>query len=255
MNLEFNRELIKSYSSNAQIVRIASEAWVKENSYCPSCGNNNINDYPNNKPVADFYCISCKEDYELKSKNGNLGTKIVDGAYSTMIERISSLSNPNFFFLTYDKKKWIVNNFIIIPKQFFIPDIIEKRKPLSANARRAGWVGCNIDLSEIPSLGQIFLIKNSIVVKKKDVIESFNKTSSFKDKNIEKKGWIIDILRCIDRVKSQNFTLNDIYKFEDELKLKHPKNNFIKDKIRQQLQYLRDLNIIEFTNRGNYKKH
>lgn len=254
MNLGFNREIIKGYKSNAQIIRVASEAWVKENSYCPNCGNNNINNYTNNKPVADFYCFSCKEEYELKSKNGNLGTKIVDGAYSTMIERINSLNNPNFFFLTYDKKKWIVNNFLIIPKQFFIPDIIEKRKPLSATTRRAGWVGCNIDLSEIPSFGQIFLIKNSIVLKKNDVIESFNKTSPLKNKTIENKGWIIDTLRCIDRIKSQNFTLGDIYKFEDELKLKHPNNNFIKDKIRQQLQYLRDLNIIEFTSRGNYKK-
>ena len=31
-----------------------------------------------------------------------------------------------------------------IPKHFFVPDIIEKRRPLAENARRAGWVGCNI---------------------------------------------------------------------------------------------------------------
>ena len=31
-------------------------------------------------------------------------------------------------------------------------------------------------------------------------------------------------------------------------------NNFIKDKIRQQLQLLRDKGIIEFVGRGNYKK-
>lgn len=45
-----------------------------------------------------------------------------------------------------------------------------------------------------------------------------------------------------------------MYKFEEKLKTKYPNNNFIKDKIRQQLQILRDKGIIEFSTRGNYKK-
>ena len=49
-------------------------------------------------------------------------------------------------------------------------------------------------------------------------------------------------------------TLDEVYKFEGKLKLKYPSNNFIKDKIRQQLQLLRDKGIIEFVGRGNYKK-
>jgi len=36
--------------------------------------------------------------------------------------------------------------------------------------------------------------------------------------------------------------------------MKYPNNNFIKDKIRQQLQLLRDKGILEFTSRGNYRK-
>ena len=43
-------------------------------------------------------------------------------------------------------------------------------------------------------------------------------------------------------------------KFEAELKQNHPENNFVKDKIRQQLQVLRDMNIIEFVSRGKYRK-
>ena len=45
-----------------------------------------------------------------------------------------------------------------------------------------------------------------------------------------------------------------MYAFENELKLKHPENNFIKDKIRQQLQYLRDKGFVKFLERGKYKK-
>lgn len=44
------------------------------------------------------------------------------------------------------------------------------------------------------------------------------------------------------------------YKFEEKLRLKYPQNNFIKDKLRQQLQLLRDKGIIEFVGRGQYRK-
>ena len=61
-------------------------------------------------------------------------------------------------------------------------------------------------------------------------------------------------MKCVDLINKDTFTLDDVYKFESKLKLKYPKNNFIKDKIRQQLQQLRDKGIIEFIGRGNYKK-
>jgi type II restriction enzyme len=70
----------------------------------------------------------------------------------------------------------------------------------------------------------------------------------------EFKSWTLDILNCIDKIKSNEFKLSDVYKFEAELFLKYPDNNHIKDKIRQQLQILRDRGIIDFQSRGIYKK-
>ncbi len=43
-----------------------------------------------------------------------------------------------------------------------------------------------------------------------------------------------------------------MYKFEKELYLKHPSNNNIKPKIRQQLQYLRDKGYLTFDGNGTY---
>jgi type II restriction enzyme len=34
--------------------------------------------YENNKPVADFYCEKCLEDFELKSKKGKNGFNLKD---------------------------------------------------------------------------------------------------------------------------------------------------------------------------------
>lgn len=253
MNLNFNIKLAEGYTSNSQIARVLTENWVKENSYCPSCGEHPVTEYENNRPVADFYCKECAEEFELKSKNGIMGGIINDGAYDTMIKRITSDVNPNFFFLTYNKQN-TVDNFLIIPKQFFTPEIIIKRKPLSETAKRAGWIGCNIDISNISGLGKIFLVEKSKIINPALVREAFNKTTFLRDKSVETKGWILDILNCIEKIPKKEFSLKDVYNFESELIIKYPNNNHVKDKIRQQLQFLRDKGIIEFNGRGNYKK-
>ena len=140
MNLCFDQSLGLGYKSNSQKIRVMSESWVNDNIFCPVCGNARISKLENNRPVADFQCPSCGEIFELKSKCGNIGNKIADGAYSTMIDRITSSDNPNLFVMQYSADFQVVN-LTLIPKFFFTPSIIEKRKPLSANAKRAGWIG------------------------------------------------------------------------------------------------------------------
>lgn len=252
MNLSFDSSLTKGYKNNSQIIRVLTEEWVQKNIFCPNCGDE-ILSYENNRPVADFYCSSCKEDYELKSKQNSMGKKIVDGAYSTMIERLQSSQNPNFFFLNYDVNKLQVNNFIVIPKHFFTSDIIEKRKPLALSAKRAGWVGCNILMSQIPESGKIYFIKNQQYEDKKTILNNWSKTLFLRDSKAEQKGWLIDIMMCIDRMGRADFSLSDMYNFVPFLKLKYPDNGHIEAKIRQQLQVLRDKGFLEFTSRGNYK--
>lgn len=240
MHLSFNTALAIQYKSQPQAIRVMTEDWVKKEIFCPNCGNL-IKDFKNNRPVADFYCTDCKEEYELKSKKDEMGKKIVDGAYKQMIERLSSTNNPSFFFLNYNLQDYGVKNFVVIPKHFFIPEIIEKRKPLSNNARRAGWVGCNIILQSIPQSGKIFYVKNGNPENKENILKNWQKTLFLRESNkIDLKGWILDIMNCIDRLNKKEFSLDEIYKFENILSQKHPENRHIKDKIRQQLQFLRD---------------
>jgi len=253
MNIFLNEKLANNYQSNSQKIRVLTEAWVENEIFCPACGSLMIN-YENNRPVADFHCDKCQEEYELKSKKDSIGSKIVDGAYKTMIERLGSDNNPNFFFLNYDLGKMEVLNFFVIPKHFFIPEIIEKRKPLSDTARRAGWVGCNIVIKDIPQTGKIFYIKDGKIEPKEVILDSWHKTLFLREeKRVESKGWILDIMKCIDKIGKQEFKLEDVYRFEKELEIKHPNNKHIKDKIRQQLQFLRDKNYLKFVSSGKYK--
>jgi type II restriction enzyme len=253
MDLKLSASIAENYSSSSQKIRVMTEHWVNHSVFCPNCGNI-LSHFENNAPVADFYCKKCAEEYELKSKNGNVGKKIVDGAYSTMIERLKSDNNPNFFFLTYDKSTLEIKNFLTIPKYFFVPSIIEKRKALNPSARRAGWIGCNIDVSNIPEIGKIFFVQNGIIKSKNEVLDKWNKTEFVKStSNIEAKGWLLDVLLCVEKVKKKDFSLDDVYAFEGDLKAKHPLNNNVQAKIRQQLQFLRDKNVIEFLGHGQYR--
>lgn len=252
--LEFDRRTADQYKNSSQRVRVLTEGWVKKEVYCPNCGNVSLEQYSNNKPVADFFCNNCNEDFELKSKRDALGLKIVDGAYQSMISRLADVRNPNFFLLNYDLCSYQVLNFFVIPKHFFVPEIIEKRRPLSENARRAGWIGCNILLNRIPAVGRIFLIKNRQVEPKEKVRSVWQKTLFLREeKKVESKGWLLDVMRCVELIQKKEFSLADVYQYEAMFSKQHPGNRHIKDKIRQQLQVLRDKGYLQFIERGCYR--
>ena len=251
MNLDFDTNLALGYHSNLQKIRIMSESWVVDNAYCVRCGNK-LNHFKNNKPVGDMYCKKCKEEFELKSNKAKLGKKIVDGAYSTMIEKIENGDVPNFFYLNYSLKDYKVNNLLIIPKHYLTKEIIIKRPPLPQTARRAGCIGCNIDVSLIPESGKLYLVKNGHEENRDIVIDNFNKMLFLRKSKGELRGWLLDVLKCIELLNKKEFALNEVYSIEKYLKTKHPKSNNIQAKIRQQLQMLRDYGYLAFTKRGQY---
>ena len=74
MSLNSYSAISEKYISNSQKIRVLTENWVNRYIYYPSCGCS-ITEYENNRPVADFYCSKCNEDYELKSKKDKIGKK------------------------------------------------------------------------------------------------------------------------------------------------------------------------------------
>ncbi len=253
MNLEMNKSLISFYSSESQRIRIMSELWTFENMFCPCCGVPHISKVNNNAAVADFVCNNCGSIFELKTKQGRIGNKINDGSYDTMIERICSHTNPDLFVMRYSTN-YCITDLTIIPKFFFVPKIIEKRKPLAPTAKRAGWIGCNILYSNIPKQGKIDIIKNSSVKPVGEIVEKYSIIKKLQTMDLESRSWLLDILSCVNNIPTNEFTLKDIYKYVDVLQQIHINNNNVEAKIRQQLQFLRDKGFIEFLERGHYKK-
>lgn len=254
MDLHFDETLAAKYKSSSQKVRVMSEDWVAKNMFCPICGNLHLQSMKNNQPVADFQCNNCSEIFELKSKKGTIGKRISDGAYRTMIDQITNIRNPNLFVMQYTSG-WQITNFIMIPKFFFTPSIIEKRKPLDPTARRAGWEGCNILLSNIPCQARIKIIENQILHSADEVVRAYHHMEQLQLEQMENRGWLLDVLNCINQISSEDFYLSDLYVFVEFLQSRHPTNHNVKAKIRQQLQLLRNKGWLIFLERGHYKKN
>jgi type II restriction enzyme len=252
MKLGFE-ETQTAYSSGSQSARAWTERWVRDWVYCPNCGGAKINPFPNNSPVADFLCASCQEEYELKSQRNAFGRKVLDGSFRTKCDRLAANNNPNLFLLNYDFKLLSVTNLLVVPKHFFVREIIEKRKPLAASSRRAGWVGSNILLNQVPQSGKIFIIRAGQVEPKESVLAKWNRTLFLRDEAPEARGWLIEVMKCVETICKPEFQIDEIYAFADRLSRLYPDNRNVKPKIRQQLQFLRDRGYLDFVSRGYYR--
>lgn len=67
-------------------------------------------------------------------------------------------------------------------------------------------------------------------------------------------GWKKDVFQCLLNIDKNVFNLHKVYQFEGKLSRLHPDNLHIRDKIRQQLQILRDMGLLEFLGGGVYRK-
>ncbi len=229
MKLGFEEEQTP-FEGPTQKARFWTEAWVRSQVYCPNCGEPHIDKYENNRPVADFFCASCREEYELKAQKNKFGTKVLDGAFRTMLQRLDASNNPSLMLMNYDLKALSVTNLFVVPKHFFVPEIIEKRKPLAATARRAGWVGCNILLSGIPDAGKIFFVKNGQPLPKEGVLDKWRHTLFLRNEGTDARGWLIEVMKCVDLIGRSEFELSDVYVFEGRLSQLYPSNRHVKQK-------------------------
>jgi len=250
MILSMTGELASAYTSGSQRARVVTEAWGEKNLYCPNCSSSQLTRLRHNTKASDFRCPNCGFWYQLKGQQAQFGNNINDGAYASMLEAIQSDATPNFYFMQYDLESWSVKNLLLVPSFAFPPSAIIKRKPLALTARRAGWVGCNIALHRIPVEARIAIVTESRVASTKDVRAQFRRVKPLAQIDAKQRGWTLDVLNAVRRLGKTQFTTADAYGFARELEKLHPDNQHVNDKIRQQLQVLRDTGFLVHVERG-----
>lgn len=241
------------YKSKSQIARVVSEAWVAKNGYCLACASDSLRHSKANTPCTDFVCDNCDHRYELKTflERKRPSAVLPDGAYTAMMQCVRGEPAPSLLLLERSES-WRVKSFTAIPSVFLSPIVIEKRPPLRSGARRAGWTGCNIRLDKIGPDGRVFVVRNDAFLPKDEVRQRFRLLSPLARKTPAERGWTTLTLSVVRDLGKSRFTLQDVYENEQVFAESYPENQHVRDKIRQQLQVLRDLGIVRFEGRGSY---
>lgn len=256
MDLALDPTLAEGYTSKAQRSRVITESWAAANLYCLNCDVDRIEAHRPGKRVEDFLCPSCDRRIQLKAKRGGHGRKVSNSAYEPKMEAIHANEAPDYAFMSFDPGAWRVTDLFLVPGHFLTPSVVEKRKPLSSDARRSGWVGSNILLDRIPEAGRIEVVEDGEAVPTEEARNRFEQTAFLSDQDTSSRDWSTAVMDCIDELNLQpggRFELAEVYDFEDRLANMYPENQHVRAKIRQQLQVLRDEGLIEFLGSGEYR--
>src|SRR5215470_2347922 len=175
MDLSLPTTGLDRYKSASQRARVGTEAWGAANFFCPACESPRLEPSPQGTAAIDYVCPSCDSPFQLKSQSKPIGGRIVEAAYSEMKGAILEDRTPNLYVLHYDLTGWLVRTVILVPHFAFALSAIERRPPLAATARRAGWVGCNIVLDKIPVHARIPVIQEGIVRPKQAVRDDYER--------------------------------------------------------------------------------
>jgi len=253
LDLQMDYSLASRFTSACQKARIMTETWARDNLYCVNCESEHLYPTPTNTQVVDFTCKECSAGFQLKSQSSPISNRITDSGYEAMCRAIRLNQYPNLIALHYDRVNWSIQNALLIPSFGFSLAAVEKRKPLAPTARRAGWVGCNILLTNIPSDLRLSLVTNSKAIEATTVRKQYQGMSKLKSLDVASRGWLIDVLNTARSLNRQEFHLHELYSRDQHLSALHPQNLHVRPKIRQQLQRLRDLGLLSFVGNGIYR--
>lgn len=253
MELRLPLHLAERYKSPTQRARVVTEAWAEKNLYCAACTSPRLKRAPPNTEATDFTCPHCGSGFQLKSQSRPLGRTVRDAAYEVMRRFITEGRCPNLLALHYDLERQIVRTLILFPRFVISLSAIEVSKPLSSTARRSGWVGCNIALDKLPADAKIPVVLKGIPVPTRTVRERFERLRPLERLRHDSRGWTIDLLQVVRTIGKKEFSLQEVYDYGDDLRRLHPRNRHVDEKIRQQLQRLRNLGFLEFVRPGSYR--
>ncbi len=257
MNLVCDSQIAHKFRSRSKQVRVVTEAWFGSQAYCLACKSDYLTTSKPNAIARDFVCSICCQSYELKSSERVEGKKVVDGAYTTMLERIRGLDAPVLVLLKYIRSlpnlPWMIDRLIAVHPVFLTDAVIEPRTPLSPNAKRAGWQGCSLRMDRIPPDGRLVIVSGGKIADPDQVRALYRASQPLKSISPDARGWTNMVLRMVRDINKPIFNLTDAYTRRELLEEAFPNSNRIDAKIRQQLQVLRDLGYIRFLSRGTYE--
>ena len=148
----FDPTLAAGYTNRAQVARVLIETWAEMNLYCLRCAVDALERLPPNTPVADFLCPGCSTRYQLKSKDGRIGSYLLGAAYDLTLAAVRAGEMPEYILVESDSRRSMIVYADAFPGSWITEERVMARTELGPMARRAGWRGCRIDISGLPTV-------------------------------------------------------------------------------------------------------
>lgn len=138
--------------TNKQVLGKEGELLVITHCSCPKCKKNNtLKCLPPNFKCADIICDFCGYLAQVKSVASDgindLPKRILGAAWGVQKDRLDSCIYIPLFIVLYKSKTEFGIYYLSADLQK--PDMFIPRKPLSENAKRAGWQGFMYDLTRL----------------------------------------------------------------------------------------------------------
>lgn len=152
MSLRIDPELARQYKSAGHFGRVVIETWAEMNLYCVNCSADGLLRLPHNTPLADLECQVCELRYQLKSTKGRFASVILGAAHRPLLDAIRADMVPAYVLVEYDLRFASLVYVRAVPGQFITEDRVKARRRLSEKARRAGWLGCTVDIAGLPDV-------------------------------------------------------------------------------------------------------
>lgn len=124
------------WTSPSRLMGELCERYVAQCVSCPRCETNGVlRRLPTNTPCVDAVCVDCGQCYQIKGvRNANrCPSSVLGGEYQTTVKGHRAQRIDFLVVVCEDLRVFHMKDYRIFP-----------RKPLSPNARRAGWQGCVI---------------------------------------------------------------------------------------------------------------
>jgi hypothetical protein len=162
MSLKLEIDFVKNnteWKSVSRIIGRAGEIYCCNKLKCPNCNSKEWIECDVNKKSKDQICKICNKNYQIKCKKITTGqhtkiitskkVKMIGAEYNTTLKSLDE--NIDYIVMLYDKNYFIID-VLNIKSQNLTKENIIPRTPLSKNAKRGGWQGCNLIFNNFESL-------------------------------------------------------------------------------------------------------
>jgi len=229
-------------------VKVWSEGWAAERA-CPYCVSTSL--ILVDEPARDLLCTACGEYYELKATRNAAALRSRAGSFAAYQARFDS-DPPNLLLLTYayDGRDHVARGLRVVPRTLVDGGLLEASAASTLHTGRVVRL-CSLLIGQVPVLARIPVLVEGCDVLASSVAGELRRWQSLTP--CSGSQWHREVLRIIGWLNKPSFSRTELLQFRPWLERCFPDASTPSQTLSRVLQELRDVRVIEFVGRGEYR--